>query len=52
MRIDIPADSGLAEWLDSAGLKQVDTVAQMAKGTPPQTANGVQQFAVVTQAIG
>ncbi|MBV7512332.1 GNAT family N-acetyltransferase [Pseudomonas sp. PDM25] len=52
VRIDIPADSGLAEWLDSAGLKPVDTVAQMAKGTPPQTANGVQQFAVVTQAIG
>jgi hypothetical protein len=52
VRIDIPADSGLAEWLDSAGLKPVDTVAQMVKGTPPQTANGVQQFAVVTQAIG
>ncbi|KZN20004.1 MULTISPECIES: GNAT family N-acetyltransferase [Pseudomonas] len=52
VRIDIPADSGLGEWLELAGLKQVDTVAQMALGTPPQAANGVRQFALVTQAIG
>ncbi|MBU6957022.1 GNAT family N-acetyltransferase [Pseudomonas sp. CVAP len=52
VRIDIPADSGLSDWLDSVGLKQVDTVAQMARGTPPQAVNGVRQFALVTQAIG
>jgi len=52
VRIDIPADSGLGEWLVSAGLKQVDTVAQMARGTPPQAVNGVRQFALVTQAMG
>ncbi|MGF6208834.1 GNAT family N-acetyltransferase [Pseudomonas sp. ADAK2] len=52
VRIDIPADSGLSDWLETAGLKQVDTVAQMARGTPPQAADGVRQFAVVTQAIG
>ncbi|NWB98633.1 GNAT family N-acetyltransferase [Pseudomonas gingeri] len=52
VRIDIPADSGLSEWLASAGLTQVDTVAQMARGTPPQAVNGVQQFALVSQAIG
>ncbi|VVM48154.1 hypothetical protein PS684_00378 [Pseudomonas fluorescens] len=52
VRIDIPADCGLAEWLETAGLKQIDTVAQMARGTPPAAANGVRQFALVTQAIG
>jgi GNAT superfamily N-acetyltransferase len=52
VRIDIPSDCGLSGWLDSAGLKPVDTVAQMARGTPPQAAHGVRQFALVTQAIG
>ncbi|MNR68725.1 hypothetical protein D3C85_1934610 [compost metagenome] len=52
VRIDIPADCGLGQWLEQAGLKQVDTVAQMAKGTPPQASANVRQFAVVTQAIG
>lgn len=52
VRIDVPADSGLPEWLEEAGLKQVDKVAQMARGVPPQSTAGVEQFAVVTQAIG
>ncbi|WP_028684091.1 GNAT family N-acetyltransferase [Pseudomonas chlororaphis] len=52
VRIDIPADCGLADWLQSAGLKQVDQVAQMARGTPPRALGGVRQFALVTQAIG
>ena len=52
VRIDIPADCGLADFLESAGLKQVDTVAQMARGAAPQASNGVRQFALVTQAIG
>ena len=52
VRIDIPSNSGLAPWLEEAGLKQVDTVAQMARGTPPQATGAVRQFAPVTQAIG
>lgn len=52
VRMDIPSDSGLAPWLEEAGLKHVDTVAQMARGTPPQAIGGVRQFALVTQAIG
>jgi GNAT superfamily N-acetyltransferase len=52
VRIDIPADCGLSDWLETAGLKQVDKVAQMARGTPPQSAGGVSQFALVTQAMG
>lgn len=52
VRLDIQADSGLGEWLSAVGLHQVDSVAQMARGTPPQTVGGVQQFALVTQAMG
>lgn len=52
VRMDVPPDSGLGPWLETAGLKQVDTVAQMARGTPPQASGGVYQFALVTQAIG
>jgi GNAT superfamily N-acetyltransferase len=52
VRIDVPADSDLAAWLEQAGLKQVEKVAQMARGTPPRAVGGVRQFALVTQAIG
>ncbi|CAD5201000.1 GNAT family N-acetyltransferase [Pseudomonas sp. FEN] len=52
VRIDIPTDSGLSDWLEEAGLKPVDTVAQMARGNPPQAVDNVRQFALVTQAIG
>ncbi|PNA06780.1 MULTISPECIES: GNAT family N-acetyltransferase [unclassified Pseudomonas] len=52
VRIDIPADCGLSDWLEAAGLKKVDTVAQMSRGAAPQAHHGVRQFALVTQAIG
>ncbi|MGY2257921.1 GNAT family N-acetyltransferase [Pseudomonas sp. SDO55104_S430] len=52
VRIDVPADCGLSDWLETAGLKQVDKVAQMARGTPPQSVGDVSQYALVTQAIG
>ncbi|KAB0504679.1 GNAT family N-acetyltransferase [Pseudomonas moorei] len=52
VRIDIPADCGLSDWLETTGLKQVDTVAQMARGTPPHASHDVHQFALVTQALG
>lgn len=52
VRIDIPVACGLSDWLERAGLKNIDTVAQMALGTPPQASQGVQPFALITQAIG
>ncbi len=52
VRVDIPADCGLGDWLEQAGLKHVDTVTQMAKGKPPQASGGVHPFALITQAIG
>ncbi len=52
VRIDIPVVCGLSDWLESAGLKNIDTVAQMSLGTPPQASQGVYPFALITQAIG
>lgn len=52
VRIDIPSDCGLAQWLEDAGLKRVDAVKQMSLGAAPQASGGVQQFALITQAIG
>lgn len=52
VRIDIPVACGLGEWLNDAGLQAVATVTQMAIGAPPQPRNGMQPFALITQAIG
>ncbi|WP_248731352.1 GNAT family N-acetyltransferase [Pseudomonas sp. MWU13-2517] len=52
VRIDIPAECGLNDWLEQAGLKCIDTVARMAMGEPPKARAGVHAFALITQAIG
>jgi GNAT superfamily N-acetyltransferase len=52
VRIDIPSDCGLAQWLEDAGLKRVDAVTQMSLGAAPKASQGVEQFALITQAIG
>jgi GNAT superfamily N-acetyltransferase len=52
VRIDIPVACGLSDWLEQAGLKNIDTVVQMARGTAPEASQGVQPFALITQAIG
>lgn len=52
VRIDIPVTCGLSDWLEAAGLKNVDTVVQMARGTAPEASQGVHPFALITQAIG
>jgi len=52
VRIDIPSDCHLADWLEDAGLKRVDTVTSMSMGKIPTPSQGVRQFALITQAIG
>ena len=52
VRIDIPQDSGLGEWLTRTGLGTVDRVTQMALGMPPKAGDGVRQFALLSQAMG
>ncbi|CZT28353.1 MULTISPECIES: GNAT family N-acetyltransferase [Pseudomonas] len=52
VRFDILADCGLAAWLEGLGLPCVDRAPRMVLGTPPASVPDVQQFALVTQAIG
>ncbi|MET1069789.1 MAG: GNAT family N-acetyltransferase [Pseudomonas prosekii] len=52
VRIDVPADCGLGDWLETVGLMAVDSVTQMARGGPPRVTGDVRQFALVSQAIG
>ena len=52
VRFDILADCGLASWLEGLGLQCVDRAPRMVLGEPPQSRDGIKQFALVTQAIG
>jgi GNAT superfamily N-acetyltransferase len=51
IRIDIPAASGLGDWLDDLGLTRVDTGTTMVKGTPPKEDPQARLFALVNQAL-
>ncbi|AYN96770.1 N-acetyltransferase [Pseudomonas sp. LTJR-52] len=51
IRLDVTQQSGLGSWLTECGIPQVDSVAQMAKGSPPQAQGGVTQMALATQAL-
>jgi len=52
VRFDILADCGLVDWLEGLGLPCVDRAPRMVLGEPPESRDGIVQFAMVTQAIG
>lgn len=52
MRIDVPGESGLSDWLDELGLARVNNVLTMARGAPLKKAGGFHVFGVVNQALG
>jgi len=52
LRFDVTARSGLNPWLIEIGVPQVDEVEQMARGAAPRSREGVDQFALLTQALG
>ncbi|NRF67507.1 GNAT family N-acetyltransferase [Aquincola sp. S2] len=59
-RIDVDADAGLAEWLESLGLLRVDAPVTMQRAplsgavpaAPASAASAPRLFAIVTQAMG
>lgn len=52
IRVDIPASSGLGSWLETRGLKRVDTVTAMVRGTPPQPSGKARLFTLCSQSLG
>ncbi|MDI5936110.1 GNAT family N-acetyltransferase [Halomonas kalidii] len=52
VRIDVHDSSQLSPWLEELGLLQVDTVVAMVRGEAPEPAPGLQQFAIINQALG
>ena len=52
VRFDILAECGLVDWLEGLGLPCVDRAPRMVLGEPPESRDGIVQFAMVTQAIG
>ena len=52
LRIDISPDSALSDWLASCGLKAVDRVTSMVRGTLPLSQGPVQLHAPASQALG
>jgi hypothetical protein len=51
-RIDTPGDSGLSVWLETLGMKRVDTVVKMSRNGTPASDASIRQFAIVNQALG
>ncbi|HDR8924898.1 TPA: GNAT family N-acetyltransferase [Burkholderia vietnamiensis] len=52
VRLDVPGDSGLSDWLQGLGLPRVDTVVAMARGAVPERDPALRAFAIVNQALG
>jgi GNAT superfamily N-acetyltransferase len=52
MRIDVPGESGLSNWLEELGLARVDNVVTMARGAPLKQTGGFHVFGAVNQALG
>lgn len=54
VRIDVPADSGLTDWLEALGLARVDTVVKMARGAGSAWPRDERfaQYGIINQAIG
>lgn len=54
VRIDVPGDSGLTDWLESLGLLRVDSVVKMARHVErmPPPDGEFAQYGIINQAIG
>lgn len=52
MRIDTHGESGLSNWLETLGLKSVDTVVTMVRGAPVNQASRFHVFGAINQALG
>lgn len=52
VRVDVTGDSGLSPWVESLGLALVEPSVRMARGQAPVSDGTVEQYAILSQAIG
>ncbi len=52
IRIDVPGDCGLIDWLQDLGLTGVDRVVTMVRGELPAHGRDAATFAIASQALG
>jgi predicted N-acetyltransferase YhbS len=53
VRVDVPVETGLSEWLSEQGLPKVDEVITMVRGHKPhREENGPRAFSLINQALG
>lgn len=52
LRVDIHADSGLADWLTEAGLKPAGLATSMVRGDKPTPLGPMRLYAMISQALG
>jgi GNAT superfamily N-acetyltransferase len=52
VRLDVPDDGGLADWLASLGLADAGPAIHMVRGSAPEPAGPARRFGLVSQAFG
>ncbi len=52
VRIDVPLDTGLEDWLTQSGLKSAGPVTSMVRGEKPVPSGPARLYAVINQALG
>jgi predicted GNAT family N-acyltransferase len=52
VRIDVHAEHGLSDWLESLGLERVSQVTAMVKGRQPVSDGAARMFALANQSFG
>ncbi|RWC00312.1 MAG: N-acetyltransferase [Mesorhizobium sp.] len=52
VRIDVDADQGLGDWLESLGLKRVSYATAMVKGRRPVSDGAARMYALANQSFG
>ena len=52
VRIDVHAEQGLSDWLESLGLERVNQVTAMVKGQPPVFDAQIKMYALANQSFG
>ena len=52
MRIDVPGESGLSDWLEELGLARTSHVITMIRGVMPKPSSDFHTFGIVNQALG